>query len=224
MISDIDYVSNLFTAIHNLTHDGVYFDIGANVGGYVETFQHLSAKATIHAFEPHPESFEEMKRRCADKSRFRTEIVLNQLGIDFEPGGGKFRIFHAWSLQACPEGFEVKFTTIDKYVEEKQVTRLDLIKLDVDGYEMRAFLGGQKSIDRFRPYMMVELSMMIDWYGHGGYPAIVAWLYNNRFRVFRIYGQEYSQAELLAEPLAKNSSFDVLCIPSEKFDALGCVR
>jgi hypothetical protein len=48
-------------------------------------------------------------------------------------------------------------TTLDDFVQNHLLTRLDFIKMDIEGSEVFALAGGQKTIQRFRPILMIEL-------------------------------------------------------------------
>ncbi|MGH8223107.1 MAG: FkbM family methyltransferase [Woeseiaceae bacterium] len=52
---------------------------------------------------------------------------------------------------------EVLLTTLDVFVREANVQRLDLIKLDVEGAELAALQGAAETLERFRPYLIIEV-------------------------------------------------------------------
>jgi hypothetical protein len=55
-------------------------------------------------------------------------------------------------------GDEITLTTLDAFVAEQGIERLDALKLDVEGAECRVLAGGRESLRRFRPVMLVELN------------------------------------------------------------------
>ena len=54
-------------------------------------------------------------------------------------------------------GPRVGVTTLDAYVTAHAIERLDLIKMDVEGAEVRALAGARASLARLRPVLMIEL-------------------------------------------------------------------
>ena len=52
---------------------------------------------------------------------------------------------------------EVRLTTIDAFAAKEGLERLDFIKADVEGWELRMLLGGARTIERTRPALMIEL-------------------------------------------------------------------
>jgi hypothetical protein len=51
---------------------------------------------------------------------------------------------------------EVTCRTLDQILEEENIKRLDLIKIDVEGLEYNVLRGGYNSIRQFRPYIIFE--------------------------------------------------------------------
>lgn len=49
-------------------------------------------------------------------------------------------------------------TTLDSFVTEKQIDRVDAIKLDVEGAELHVIRGADQTIRQFKPVMMVEIN------------------------------------------------------------------
>jgi hypothetical protein len=52
---------------------------------------------------------------------------------------------------------DIEVTTIDEFVSNEQIERVDFIKLDVEGVERDVILGARKTISRFCPKMAVSL-------------------------------------------------------------------
>ena len=53
-------------------------------------------------------------------------------------------------------------TTIDSTVEEENLARLDFIKMDIEGAELNALKGGERSLKRFHPKLAVSLYHSIE--------------------------------------------------------------
>jgi len=61
----------------------------------------------------------------------------------------------AWKVQeSSTHAGEIKFTTIDDLYTSKK--KLYLLKLDVEGFEIKALQGGKNTIERFKPVVIVE--------------------------------------------------------------------
>jgi len=47
---------------------------------------------------------------------------------------------------------------VDQFCEEQRVDRLDLIKIDIEGCELRALRGAIRTLKRFQPVILIELN------------------------------------------------------------------
>ena len=53
---------------------------------------------------------------------------------------------------------DVTATTIDEIVRSRNLTRLDLIKLDIEGWELRALIGASDVLEKFHPALFMEVN------------------------------------------------------------------
>jgi Methyltransferase FkbM domain len=51
--------------------------------------------------------------------------------------------------------------TLDRYVEDKDIESIRLIKIDVDGLEWNVLKGARKTLQRFRPFIVMEVAPYI---------------------------------------------------------------
>ena len=56
-----------------------------------------------------------------------------------------------------PGSNEVEGVTLDAYVERLGITKIDLIKVDVEGFETNVFKGASETCKKFRPKLFVEV-------------------------------------------------------------------
>jgi FkbM family methyltransferase len=152
--------------------DGVVFDVGANRGQTTELYRVLFADSTIHAFEPQRDLFEDMQRRLGGLER----IVLNRVALADRIGTATLHKTNkaetssllplnadsAWAraLDMHAQGHEeVATETLDHYCAAHGVDAIDLLKLDVQGYEPECLRGaaGLLAARRIR-VLQVELT------------------------------------------------------------------
>ena len=58
------------------------------------------------------------------------------------------------------EKFDARFTTIDQWVDDFQISSVDFIKIDVEGYEYSVLEGAINTLLSFRPIVMFELNQL----------------------------------------------------------------
>jgi FkbM family methyltransferase len=152
----------------NLPRNGTFLDIGANIGLFaIVVSRFMEAEGKIIAVEASPRIFSYLQRN----------IEINQLSninplelavtdtpettVSFyEPPIEKFGMgsiapqFHA-------DPIYVKTTTLDTIIAHKNITKVDLIKVDVEGYEAAVFRGGQHLLGH--PQAPKILFEFLDW-------------------------------------------------------------
>ncbi len=145
----------------------VVLDIGANAGFMaLRMARRLAAGGVIHAFEPVPSTYAELVRNV-ELNGLAAQISAHALALGERPGRVSFFVpaFHgsvaasARPLFAADENREVpvEMTTLDAFAAAAQLSRIDLVKCDVEGAELFALRGGLATIERTRPVLMLEM-------------------------------------------------------------------
>lgn len=150
-----------------LPADGIVFDVGAHAGQMAKLFAGLVPRGTVYAFEPGAYALSVLRPAVALRGRGRIRIEPVALGA--EPGkltlttpikrSGSYG-FGLSHLGGSGAGrafrHEVEVDTIDRYVERRGLTRLDLIKADIEGWELRMLQGARRTLAELRPVLMLE--------------------------------------------------------------------
>ncbi|MGY9003036.1 MAG: FkbM family methyltransferase [Rhodospirillales bacterium] len=152
-----------------LADDAVVFDVGGHGGQYAKLFAKVARRGKIFSFEPSGYSCS-ILRRVISTNRLK-HVKVFHAGLSDTPGTlalktplkktGTFRYGvaslgdSAWTGDIFEE--ECPLVTIDGMVESEKLTRLDFIKIDVEGWEHRVIMGGQNTIQKFHPAILVEL-------------------------------------------------------------------
>jgi FkbM family methyltransferase len=131
----------------------VAVDAGANIGIFTLAMARLVGESgEVHAFEPEPGNaalLEENVRR--NDLEGTVTVVRSALGEE----AGSVSIStgpDAASAYVSDGGVEVPRLRLDDY----PLSRLDLLKLDIEGAELGALRGAARTIERFRPVLLVE--------------------------------------------------------------------
>ena len=147
-----------------LSPGSIVVDVGANIGFYSLICSKLIGEAgRVYAFEPATAAADQLVRnirlngaqnitliRSALGSHCGTAAMLSASGTNT----GKTQI--AASFGAGSQ--QVPITTLDSFVDQRELTSLDFLKVDIEGFEMEFLTGAKHSIGRFRPVILIELN------------------------------------------------------------------
>lgn len=136
----------------------VIFDVGANTGVYSSALIDVfGSTATIWAFEPSPSTFVILDSNLGGVGNVR----LRNLGLSDREGratlhspgvGSKLGSVYDTSDRLTRVGLamtleeEVTLTTVDSFCAQEGIDRIDFVKLDVEGHELRVLEGAQRSL------------------------------------------------------------------------------
>jgi FkbM family methyltransferase len=95
----------------------------------------------------------------------------------------------------------VEAISIDEFVFERRLSRMDYIKLDVEGYELEVLKGAELSIRRFRPWLAVALYHKLEHFFE--IPIYLNSILDNyQFKLGK-YGPGWTETILYALPLER---------------------
>ncbi|MEO5999784.1 MAG: FkbM family methyltransferase [Ferruginibacter sp.] len=143
-------------------------DIGAHIG----LFSAIAAKAVgsegkIYAFEPSPTTNKLLQKTVAI-NHAQNIITTFQKAVGGEVGKTTFFVSDAQADNANSlvkykedrpslHGIDIEVTTIDEFVKEQQFTKIDFIKIDVEGVEYDALKGATGTFKKFKPKSILAI-------------------------------------------------------------------
>lgn len=151
--------------------DGVVFDVGAHAGQFTKLFARLAVDGRVYAVEP--ASYARAILRTVVWLRglgnvavvpvaLAAETGLEPLNIPLKASGATgFGLAHLGAPESRWRRVAAELvarTTIDELAGALALDRLDFIKADIEGSEMRLLTGAQQTIERFRPRLLLELN------------------------------------------------------------------
>ncbi len=138
----------------------VALDCGANVGVWTRTALDHGARLVV-GFEPAPENIESYRRNFAPEIA-AGRVVLVPKGVWDKEDVLLLRRDATNSaadsfvmLKDGSKGVQAPLTTIDRVVAELKLDRVDYIKMDIEGAEVRALKGAHDTIARFHPRLSI---------------------------------------------------------------------
>lgn len=151
-----------------LRPDDVFVDIGANIGWYSLIASLHAPEGEVHAFEPVPFIFEKAKRnwelngfdnRVFFKNRALGAEIDSELTIYTFEG-----LYHGHSSASTLGRTDyretsIPSTTLDHYLTEQSLHRVDVVKMDTEGGEMNVLQGAVDLLDRdMPPVWIIEMN------------------------------------------------------------------
>jgi len=171
----------------------VMVDVGANLG----TFSLLAASlgATCHAFEASPDICSALRRNIA-LNKF-TGIEVHQLALSDHSGEATFYIFQETGQRnACGQSsfvrrgagreIRVPVETLDSALSG--LSRIDFIKIDVEGADFLVLRGARAILEKFHPVLVVEALEELAVKLGGSVAQILEILWEHGYQVYNLTG------------------------------------
>tara|TARA_B100000401_G_C52795902_1_gene715860 strand:+ start:750 stop:1478 length:729 start_codon:yes stop_codon:yes gene_type:complete len=172
---DLYYQYKLFKFLKkkNYQNFDVFFDVGAHKGESIILFSKNFNIKKMFSFEPSPINFEQlMKNRPSIQSKFKNlEIILENFALGLEKKEISVRQLSESSSstinqidqnskyfkrknfflglgknKALTDVVEIKQIKLSDYLEEKNIFKIDFLKIDTEGYEFKVLLGMGKHL------------------------------------------------------------------------------
>ncbi|MGF1573576.1 MAG: FkbM family methyltransferase [Sumerlaeia bacterium] len=144
---------HIYAAVsESLQPGGVYVDIGANLGCFcVLAADAVGPTGSIYAFEPNRDNFRLLQRNKQSIGK-NAKMEAYKAGLSSKTGTaelsiGPFSTYHSLEKKFEHGGTEtVKITTLDHWAKAKNIERIDLMKIDVEGHELSVLAGAKKTL------------------------------------------------------------------------------
>ena len=149
----------------------VILDIGSNIGTFATWVAKWAShkQGKVYCFEPQREVFQMLCGNMAINNIFNVYAYQLALGneekyieindVDYDKSGS----FASFTLTENNTGYQtlsskqlIKLTTVDKFVEEYKLEKVDYIKIDAEGLDIQVIEGAMNTINKYKPDLFVE--------------------------------------------------------------------
>ena len=151
-------------------------DVGANVGAHTLSMARMvGATGKVLAFEPTGYCYKKLRRNIELNPLLENSIECFQYFLTTDPALGKpDAIYSSWPLTGGVDLHEKHFgqkmdaseamaASLDSVLAGAQIGKVDVVKMDVDGFECDVLGGAAVMMERDRPVFVMELAP----YAHG---------------------------------------------------------
>jgi FkbM family methyltransferase len=158
------HITKFVKNLHSKINIKNIIDIGANIGYHTMLFSRIIGNnGVIYAFEPQPQIFSLLSNNISNNN-LKNVILYNNACSDEEtivylP---KFNIplQNIENMGDITPNYNVNIN--DKYaiqsviIDRLNLSKIDFIKIDIQGWEVKAIIGLKELLERDKPYMIVE--------------------------------------------------------------------
>lgn len=155
----------------------IFLDVGANVGYYtLVASQIVGPDGQVHAFEPIAQNTAALRETITQNNI--SNILVNEVAVGATPGSlqlyvGDREIGNSgWasivSSQKRTKGLTVEKISLDRYLQAREITQVQLVKLDIEGSELQALQGMESLLSgpdapsllcEVNPYLLGKLNL-----------------------------------------------------------------
>jgi FkbM family methyltransferase len=146
----------------------VVVDAGAHIGQYtLLAALEVGPQGAVHAFEPVPKNFDQLAFHVRE-NHLESTVKTNMLALWHEADTLSLNLSGeqplnpgAYTAGLTPRSVDsvaCKAVSLDSYVRENHIARVDVIKMDIEGSEWNALKGARDVLARWQPTILMELS------------------------------------------------------------------
>ena len=161
------------SALLNIPKDAIIIDVGANFGLMSLPFAQSAPQGKVYAFEPAHYAIEKLNHNLSLNPELAKHIeVINAFVAakssehpemkaiaSWKVNSGKESATHPINMGAVKSAEGVVSISLDDFCKKENLTRVDFIKMDTEGYESDVLKGATEAIARYRPQIIFELGL-----------------------------------------------------------------
>lgn len=171
------------------------FDVGAHQGESLESFVRDYPEAQKYCFEPSPSSFKILAEKVADLDN----VAIYEFALGSEPGQKEL---HLSSESSLCNSFAVteepgvgssclaEIDTLENFVARNKISQIDILKIDVEGFEREVLAGARSLLESQRIKMLyIECELVETDYMFVSVDELGKILGEFGYKIFGIYDQ-----------------------------------
>lgn len=176
------------------------FDCGANIGFVSYQFFKKFTQTKIHSFEPHVEVYDQMVKTLEKESN---NFIFNNAGIGDTSGSLTFyknkksvtssflepNDFHLSNMAGNYQKIDVPIVSIGEYCSKNNVDEIAILKLDIEGFELKALQGCENLLDNQKiDFVYAEVNFVPTYKDQPLLEDIIVFMRKKNYYPYNFYG------------------------------------
>jgi len=164
----------------------IFFDVGANAGLFAISAAKKTSGKQVFAFEPCSSTCELLRRNLRLNGLLDVNVVQTALGdsigeallqVNARGRDGLNTLGQATHPDSKVIGQEkIRITTVDAFMKDHNLPRVDVMKVDIEGAELMLFRGARELLERADAPLILYEGFGFLTRGFGYHPVEILWL------------------------------------------------
>lgn len=178
--------------------DMFVFDVGANVGDYAKYIFNIDPNVKIYCFEPVYNTFSTLTNNLSEEIAVG-KVIANNFGLSNEVKEAEMFIYdeldgrnslhynevHIYDPNILHKE-KIKLNTLSSYAIQNKISKIDFLKIDVEGHETNVIKGASTLIEK-KMIKCIQFEYNNNWEAAGfSLEYIFNYLSKYRFKLYRL--------------------------------------
>jgi FkbM family methyltransferase len=199
-----------------LSAKAALIDVGAYHGDFTASLRDRGVFKQAHLFEPNPQNIKHLEARFAQDR----DVALHRCAMGSHSGSANFfcssdpATGSVLPYLGSAEGVgkqSVAQNTLDDWWLQSTGPDVGLIKIDTQGADLDVLQGAEKTVARFRPWIVAELIFVPLYRGQARPGALLSWAESRDYRMTGLFNEHRTPTGCIAFA-------DAVLAPVEKLD------
>lgn len=174
--------------------DPIIFDVGMNHGQTLNKILEVFPNPVVHGFEASKYCYNSLNTKFINTKNF----FLNNVAIGEKKAIMKFNEYswdamnsfltRAYGNAKIIETYDVNVTTIDDYCLINDIKKIDILKSDTEGFELKVLTGAERMLDENNiHFVFIEMFFDLNFFDQSTVGEIFSFLEKKKFSLVRFY-------------------------------------
>jgi FkbM family methyltransferase len=210
-----------------INKDDTIIDIGANVGLMTLQFAKLVPNGKVYAFEPTFYALERLKKNLELNPTLSVNVsVFNSFVSEFSNSNPNIVAFSSWKVNGergandhpvhlgTPKATDgVPAISLNDFVENNKLEKIDFIKIDTDGHEYEVFKGAAIAIAKYRPKIIFEIGLYVMEEKNISFEFYYTYFKELNYKLIDTKSEKVISLSNYKKYIPKNGSTDLIALP-----------